>query len=157
MSLENILWGKFDQGRGADLHTPWRGYSMGDEPKVIVLLAYLMLPLTWRPPQPPHSSPQVQARTLALEEGYHSGRKMLLQGQKTLSHSPSACPPALRKGPGQRLGRVIPLCPTAAGATPRLCQAPRRRSGRPPPQTHRTPEGHCPCLGPATGSQRNLE
>ena len=33
----------------------------------------------------------------------------------------------------------------------------QQRSGRPPPQTRQTPGGHCPCLEPATGSQRNLK
>lgn len=50
---------------------------MGDEPKVIVLLARLVLSLVWSHPQPPHS--------LVLEEGYHLGRKMLLEGQNGAS------------------------------------------------------------------------
>lgn len=71
--------------------------------------------------------------------------------------SPSVCFCLPREGQGQRSRRVIPLCPAAAGATPRPCQAPQQRCGRPPPQTRRTPGGRCPCLGPATGSQRNLK
>lgn len=63
--------------------------------------------------------------------------------------------PQERTGAG--VWAAIPLCPAAAGATPRPCQAPRQRSGKPPPQTRRTPGGHCPCLGPVAGSQRNLE
>lgn len=70
-----------------------------------------------------------------------------------MSPPPPDAPGKAWAGPGP----AIPLCPVAAGATPRQCQAPRQRSGRLPPQTHQTPVGHCPCPGPAAESQRSLE
>lgn len=36
----------------------------------------------------------MQTSALALEEGHHSGRKILLQGEKTIRHLPLACAPA---------------------------------------------------------------
>lgn len=91
------------------------------------------------------------------EVGSDLGRR---PSPKMLCHLlPLSAPPAplLQERAKTMESCAIPLCPEAAEATPHQCQVPQQRSVRPPPQTHQTPRGHCPCLGPATGSQKNLK
>ena len=142
---------------GVDVHTPWSRYSTGEEPEVTVPLAYPALPLTWRHPKPPYSNPKSRHQHWPWKRDTIQAGRCCFRSEDDEPSSPSVCFCLPREGQGQRSRRVIPLCPVAGGATPRPCQAPRQRSGRPPPQTRRTPGGRCPCLGPATGSQRNLK
>lgn len=142
------------------MYAPWSLHSTRDEPRITVPLVYPILSLTWRHPQPLNSNPRHQYWPFKRDTT-QSGRCCLMVRMGLRGKDPTLPQclllPLLRKGLGQGYGQVIPLCPAVAGATPHLCPAPQQRCGRPPPQTRRTPEGHCPCLGPAIGSQRYLE
>lgn len=93
--------------------------------RIIIPLTDPMLPLAWRHPRPLHSNPS-ETSALALEEGHHSHRKILLPGQMG--------PP--RKAPKRGGALSLTVCSCSPG----------KNGGRSYLSVQRLPEPHHACV-----------